>query len=198
MALLRSDRLNQPRVFQRSNKIDTRVIPTNHTVPNEASLTRAIYDSFPFIQRRPISRFLSEDKFIEFHGSGTLNKNKRVGFKWRGQYMHERVAFEFGYHWEILASTRITFGEPITEADNKSVTETGWYVDRYLNHLVFDEDKFYLSYIIADYGSHKREGIGLICKETSARWIRPNSIVFCIIAEYDTFNCEYKPAINPC
>lgn len=151
------------------------------------------------INNREAIRFLSDEEWIENHGSGTLRKNKRICFSWRTQYLHERIAYEYGFIWECVPRTWLTFGDAITEADCHAVTEAGWHIERYMQHLAFPEDRVETKYINVEYkGRDKREGIGMILRETSAKFIPAGHIVFCIVAEFDTSKKDFFPnAINP-
>lgn len=150
------------------------------------------------INRKTI-RSLSDNEWIEQHGSGTLRKNKRIGFSWKSQYLHERIAYEYGFIWECVPRTWITFGDAITEADSHAVTEAGWHIERYIQHLIFQEDKVETKYIhVESKDGKKREGIGMILRSTSAEWIPPGHIVYCIVAEFDPIKKDWFPdAVNP-
>ena len=148
-------------------------------------------------KRRTVIRYMSEDEWIEQHGSGTLRKNKRIGFTYRTQYLAERVAYEFGYGFQILPRSQITFGDPITEGDCHSITECGWHIERFMNMDVFD-DKVQAKYIHASFRDEtKKEGVGIIVRETSAPWLPAGHIVFAIIAEFNPYTKEWEDAINP-
>lgn len=148
-------------------------------------------------QKRQEIRYMGADEWIEEHGSGTLRKNKRIGFAWHTQYMQERIAYEFGYYFECVPRTRITFNDPITEGDCHPITEAGWHIERYQNLSVFEEDKFEAKYISVEYrDGTRREGVGMVVTETSFS-VSSGNIIFVIIAEYDVVNKQYKPAINP-
>jgi hypothetical protein len=137
------------------------------------------------LKKRVRLRTMSKDDFIQEHGSGTLRKNTRIGFDTNLQYKEERAAYEFGWGFKILNHTRITFGIPISEGDCHAVTETGWHTERYLEMNLFEEDIFELKYIqIEESDGTKIEGIGLICRQTSASWVGNNSILYSMIAEY--------------
>lgn len=151
----------------------------------------------PTLDRRIAIREMSENEWIEAHGSGTLRKNKRVGFTSRTQYLAERTAYEFGYGFQILPRSQITFGDPITEEDCHPLTEAGWHIERYMMLDVFG-DRFEAKYIHASYRDNsQREGVGIIVRETSAIWLPVGHIVFSIIAEFDPIKKEWKDAINP-
>ena len=70
---------------------------------------------------------------MDLHASGTCRKNARLGFAYRQQLLHERVAWEFGYAFDTCPTSRITTGIPMTEGDCKPVTEAGWHIDRLLS-----------------------------------------------------------------
>jgi len=141
-------------------------------------------------------RTMSEDEFINEHSSGTLRKNKRLGFEYKKQYLHERVAFDFGYGFECLHESHINWGLPMTEGDCPPITEVGWHIDRY-QFLAFPGDEFEAKYLKIHTGiGPDREGVGIIIRKTSAAYIPNNYVVFALIAEIK--NHDYSPAINPC
>lgn len=148
-------------------------------------------------KRRADVRALTADEFIERHASGTLRKNKRLGFAWRGQYLHERVAFEFGWGFEILPVSRVTFGDARTEGDCSAITEAGWHIDRIMSLSSFEEDVYQTKYVQIETPEGRREGIGVVLKETSAPWVPAGHLVFAIIAEYDPKTHDFLCAQNP-
>lgn len=150
-----------------------------------------------FIDKRLKLRNMPEHEWIEQHGSGTLRKNRRIGFSYRSQYLHERICYEFGYGFEILPRSRIIFGDPFTEADCGPITEAGWHIERYIETNIFG-DVVEAKYINAEYDdSNKKEGVGIIIRETSAAWIPQGHIIFSIIAEFDPRTRTWKNATNP-
>jgi len=163
--------------------METELLP----VPNNPSL-------------RQVIRCMSEVDWIESHGSGTLRKNKRLGFVHRSQYLHERVCWEFGHAFEVLPRSRVTFGDPISEADCHPVTEAGWFIDRYfsLNKATFPGDYYECKYIYASRSDDVEvEGIGIIVRATCAPWLPSGHIVFAIVAEYSKPFKKFRPAQNP-
>lgn len=148
-------------------------------------------------KRRTAIRYMSEDEWTEKHGSGTLRKNKRIGFSTRTQYLAERVAYEFGYGFQILPRAQITFGDPISEENCSAITESGWHIERYMNMDVFD-DRIEAKYIHASHRDNSQtEGVGIILRETSAPWVPAGHIVFAIVAEFDPIKKAWKDAVNP-
>lgn len=149
------------------------------------------------LRNRTAIRELMEEQWIENHASGTLRKNKRIGFSYRIQYLSERVAYEFGYGFEILPRSQIIFGDPITEGDCHSITEAGWHIERYMALDIFN-DHVEAKYINASYRDNSvREGVGMIVRATSATWVPAGHIVFAIVAEFDPIRKQWKDARNP-
>lgn len=148
------------------------------------------------LAKRVSIRTMDGDAWIEKHGSGTLRKNKRIGMSYRDQYLKERVAYEFGYGFEILPRTRVEWGVAITEGDCHAVTEAGWHIERYLEMSIFPEDYFECKHISVSTEMGKRSGIGIICRQTSAPWIPAGYRVFAIVAQVDKTD-HYLPAVNP-
>lgn len=151
------------------------------------------------LSARQAIRCLPESVWIDKHGSGTLRKNQRLGFVSRPQYLHERVCWEFGHTFELLPRSRVTFGDPISEADCKPVTEAGWFIDRYfsLNKAVFPDDYYECKYIYSSRHDVAVEGIGIIVRATCAPWLPGGHILFSIVAEYSKSLDMFKPAQNP-
>jgi hypothetical protein len=153
----------------------------------------------PPLQPRVRLRLMSAEEFIEKHASGTLRKNKSLGMVWKQQYLAERCAYEFGWGFECLPRSRVTFGDAYTEGDCKALTEAGWLCERYMSLIIFPEDYCEVKYINVDYGEElKKEGVGLIVRQTSAQFIPDGHIVFAIIAEFDPVRKRWKSARNPC
>jgi len=142
-------------------------------------------------------RTMIDHEWIEKHASGTLRKNKKLGMTWKAQYLEERVAYEFGWEFEIQPRSRIMFGDAFTEGDESAVTEAGWHIERYIERKIFPEDEYICKYINVEYPwGEKKEGIGVIVKQTSFP-VPAGYIIFAIVAEYDTENEKWKKANNP-
>jgi len=144
-------------------------------------------------------RSMSEDDFIERHASGTLRKAKRIGMDYFDQYMHERVAYEFGWVFESVPANRVSYRKAESAGDCKAITEASWHIERYLERSVFHEDKFCVGYLgISDEdGNVISEGIGIIVLETSAQFIPTGHVVCGIVAPRSACSREYAEAINP-
>lgn len=141
----------------------------------------------PGILKRVKERMMSAEEWIETHGSGTLRKNKRIGFAWKQHYMEERIAYEFGYPFEMAPRSRITFGDAISGGDEKAITEAGWHIERYMTLSVFSEDYFECKYIVfAETEEKTREGIGIVVRQTSFA-IPSGNIIFAIVAPFNKF-----------
>lgn len=67
------------------------------------------------------------EQWVATWGSGTLRRCIEEGLAWREMYLHERVAFEFGYGFSPAARSRITTGRALAEGDSPAVTETCWW-----------------------------------------------------------------------
>ena len=130
--------------------------------------------------------------------SGTVKKNAKLNMKYTDQLRHEALAQTLGWTWESVQSSYLNFNDAISEGDCHAITEAGWFADRWLATQIFEEDYYECKYIIVDEpDGNRREGIGLICRKTNIQWIQPGSIVFCILAEYDTKNKKWLDAQNP-
>ena len=155
-------------------------------------------ESCKMFSNRIKMRTMSEEEFIENHASGTLRKNKRLGFYYKKQYLHERIAFEFGYGFNSIHESYFCWGSAITEGDCSPITEAGWHIDRY-QFLAFPGDEFQVKYIQigCKESSTQQSGIGIIIRKTSAQWIPQSHVVYAIISEVDPKTHEYLPAVNP-
>jgi hypothetical protein len=142
-------------------------------------------------------RMMSAEDWIEEHASGTLRKNKRIGMAWKKQYWHERICWEFGYTFEMLPRTRVVYNDANTEEDCSPITEAGWFIERYKNFSIFSEDHFEVKYLIVEeQDGTRREGIGIIVKQTSFN-LPEGNIIFAIVTEFDLVKKEFKDARNP-
>jgi hypothetical protein len=151
------------------------------------------------LAKRVAVRRMDADTFVEKHASGTLRKNKRLGMVWREQYLDERTAYEFGWGFECLPRSRVTFGDAFTEPDTAALTEAGWHIERLIELSIFPEDRYETKYINVEYkDGTKREGIGVILRQTSASFVPGGHLVFAIVAEFDAMRKAWRPAENPC
>ena len=98
---------------------------------------------------------------------------------------------------DCLQLSYLTFNDAITEGDCHAITEAGWFADRWITLKMFREEHYECKYIIVDTPEGRREGIGLICRQTLIQWCQPGSIIFCILAEYDYKNKKWLEAQNP-
>ncbi|MCC6807335.1 MAG: hypothetical protein IT381_07915 [Deltaproteobacteria bacterium] len=150
------------------------------------------------MKKRVELRALEADAFVERHASGTLRKNKRLGMAWRDQYLVERTAWEFGWVFECLPRSRVTFGDAFTEGDNKALTEAGWHIERYIELSAFPEDRFETKYITVEYKDDaKKEGVGIIVRQTSAAFVPSGHVLFAIVSEFDPKTQRWHEAQNP-
>lgn len=155
--------------------------------------------SAPVFTARHKARYMSDDDFIERYASGTLRKNKRLGLRWKTQYLHERTAFEFGYGFETLPETRVAWGAAMSEGDERALTEVGWHIDRYVTVCIFPGDVVEAKYITVEYPSGQvKKGVGMIVRRTSAQFIPDGYVVFAIVAEFDDVKKCWMAAVNPC
>ena len=154
----------------------------------------------PAMTSRVAMRTKSADAWIEDHASGTLRKNKRIGFKWKSQYLHERICYEFGWLFESMPASYVTFNDPITEGDCHAITEAGWHIERGLTMWPFPEDVFETKYIeVSDdkEATKKRAGVGVIVKQTSAPFVPESHLVFALIADWDPVAKDWINHGNP-
>jgi hypothetical protein len=167
--------------------METKVVPLDEGMRSHASMAKLI-----------AVRTMDADAFVEKHASGTLRKNKRLGMVWREQYLDERVAYEFGWEFQCLPRSRVTFGDAYTEGDTSALTESGWHIERFIELNPFAEDEFVAKYINVEYKDGiVREGVGMICRQTSAQWVPGGHIVFAIVATYDPAKKIWHEAKNP-
>lgn len=157
----------------------------------------AVRDCEAFAQRVRM-RLMPMDEFIETRASGTLRKNRAIGFNAKSHAEHERVAYEFGYYFEAMPERFVTWGEARSEGDCKPITEAGWHVERYASVALFPGDEIEVKYITVEVSGVRREGVGIVVRKTSAPWVPTGFIVFCIITELDNAAHDFKPAVNPC
>lgn len=130
--------------------------------------------------------------------SGTLIKSHRHNLKVGDHAKHEAIAQTMGYLFEILPTSRVTFGVPISEGDCHAVTETLWHCDRMIANNIFPEDVFEVKYInVTEDSGVVREGIGILVRETSIQWVGTSNLLFAIVAVYDAAKGKWEDPINP-
>lgn len=167
--------------------METEIVPISESVKKSEALAK-----------RVSIREMNADAFIQNHASGTLRKNKSIGMAWHQQYLEERICYEFGWEFECLPRSRVTFGVPNTEGDCSALTEAGWHIERYMNLHVFPEDQMEAKYIIIENADGKRkEGIGIIFKQTSAPFIPKGHLVFAIVSPFEPYSHKWMHANNP-
>lgn len=144
--------------------------------------------------RRKIRDMLRED-FIEEFGSGTLRKSNKLGFDIQEAYLQERVRFEFGFGFEVIQRSRVTYSD-IKLVPSQSLTELGWHAERMIELRPFESDMFLCKQFEVEYSDGSiRQGAGILVKETSCFWIPQGYMVFSIVAEKK--DGKYLSAINP-
>lgn len=174
----------------------TEVVPISDEILKAAEVS-------PRIAKMVELRRMNAHDWIEAHASGTLRKNKRVGFSWTSHYRVERVAWEFGYELEMLPKTYVTFNDPISAGDCAASTETGWHVERMMERSMFPSDIFEVKYIIAEKAAGKgkppgrREGLGVLVKQTSAIWMPKGHLVFAFISMFDPETHTWTEPVSP-
>lgn len=152
----------------------------------------------PLLAPRLLVREMSAEDWIERHASGTLRKNRRLGFAWRAQYLEERTAFEFGWEFKSLPASRVTVGRPFTEGDCSALTEAGWHIDRYLAVSAWPGDVAVAAYLqVEEADGTRHEGVGLLVEQTSAAWVGEGRCVYALIAEFVPGQ-GFLAANNPC
>ncbi len=134
-------------------------------------------------------RNLSESEWINTHASGSLQKSRNLGFSYRPLYLQERCAHDFGWTFQVLPRTRVTFGDALMEGDCAPLTETCWFAKRLIERNIFpDSDKYEVKYIKTYKtditGNSDTEGVGVVVRTSSANWIPAGHLVFAIIAEW--------------
>lgn len=145
-------------------------------------------------------RNLPADEWVERHGSGSLRKAKALGFAWRGLYLEERCAHDFGWTFRVLPRSRVTFGDALMEGDCAPLTETCWHASRLIARNPFpDSDVYEVKYVTAHRtdatGEAEVEGVGVVVRQTSAGWVPVGHLVFAVIAEWTPVG--WKKAQNP-
>ena len=163
------------------------------------NITKIVAKDKPNFSNRIKVRNMSNEDFIKTKASGTLRKNQSIGMNISSQLLHERIAYEFGYYFECLPQRFISFGEARSEGDCKPITEIGWYVERYKSINLYPGDEIETKYIIVeDSPGNRREGIGLVFRTTSYKFVPNSYMIFCIIIKYNPITHDFEPAINPC
>lgn len=144
-------------------------------------------------------RLLSDNEFIDRHASGSLRKAHQLGLATRELYLHERVAYEYGWGFDIAPATRVTVGRAVMEGDCRPLTEACWHYERllFMNPLP-DADRYQIAYIRHEPAAGPaREGVGIVLVSTLSDWLPEHHCVFAIVAPFDPKTHAYLPAENP-
>lgn len=140
-------------------------------------------------------RELTRDAFIENYGSGTLRKSARLGFNVQDVYLRERAQLEFGYGFEVVPRSRVTYTD-IKLVSCAAMTELGWHAERMIEMRPFESDTFVCKTFEVEFADgRKKEGVGILVWQTSAAWIPQGSMALAIVAERR--NGAYESACNP-
>lgn len=143
------------------------------------------------------SRKMTEKEFIKTFASGTLQTSVKIGMAVRNFYLEERVAFEFGWEFQILPATRVTKGIAVSEGDESAITEFGWHAKRAKWNLFYG-DKMKFEYVIFEYADGtKKEGLAFVITKTSASWVPQNHMIFALVSEFNINTGEWEDAVNP-
>ena len=159
----------------------------------------AISESSQKLPKRILDvRTMSNDEFIDIHGSGTLRDNKTLGFAWKMQSLSERCAYTFGYGFAGYKSHNVVFNDSISECDEKAYTYAGRWFKAYLTKNLFEEDHFQIKYVSIrdDAGKTVCEGIGIVVSQTSATFVPPNTIIVAMICEYHPAKAAWGTPVN--
>jgi hypothetical protein len=136
---------------------------------------------------------MTTEEWIQQFGSGTLRRAVEENMCWRELYLHERSAFEFGYGFEPISGSRITFGKALASADDPATTETCWWA-RVLRWRAIRDNrpaKVDVMYITIS-EEVTRESIGIVYyPETRPSWL-PNDRVLVALT------WDGKQTVNPC
>ena len=104
---------------------------------------------------------------------------------------------EFGANFLTMPERFILTGKAKSEQDTPSVTEAWWFAERYAQVRIFPGDKMEVCYILYELDGKRREGIGIVIRETSAPWVPKNYAVFAIVAEFSRETDAWLPAVDP-
>lgn len=144
------------------------------------------------------ARIMSNQEFMEEHGSGTLRDNKALGFVWSIQCLAERVAYTFGYGFCAVKAHQIVFNDSISECDEQAYTSSGRWFKAYQAKKLFPEDYFEIKYAIIrdDNGQKQWEGIAIIVRETSASFIPENIMVLAKVCRFNPTSHTWDRPVN--
>lgn len=90
------------------------------------SLTEGPFGAYNAAVRTALAQAIPEH-WAAAYGSGTLRRALEEGMAWRELYLHERVAFEFGYGFSPAQRSRLNLGQAFAEGDSPGTTETCWW-----------------------------------------------------------------------
>lgn len=105
---------------------------------------------------------MDKQQFIERYASGSLQKAWGLGLSVNDLLYKEYVAFQFGWYFEPIKTSRITQGQVLMEGDSPAHTEYVWHLKRWRHFNTTVLEPHYL--IIEDPDGSRREGLGVIAR----------------------------------
>lgn len=149
----------------------------------------------PFAEYNANARGALYDRIPEFwiqkNGSGSLRRAKEEGMRWYEMYLSERSAFEFGYGFQAVPDSRLTWGSALAECDSAPVTETCWWARRLRTKACLD--KIEVKHGRIDWGDGEaEEGIGILWRPAKhPHWLPRNRLLW-------AFTSSNGKGVNPC
>lgn len=111
-------------------------------------------------------RELTKRGFIEEYASGTLRKSFWCGLDVQDMYLHERIAYEFGYAFEMFKKEDIkSIKDVVARVDYPVIKESMWLFERYRTLNTFKKtDVFSFKEVLLKNGENF---YGIVVEQTS-------------------------------
>jgi hypothetical protein len=126
-----------------------------------------------------------------------MRKAEAMGANISSQLLHERVCHEFGAEFHVMPERFLLTGKAKSDPDVKPLTEAWWYAEQYANTRIFPGDKMEVCYLMYEREGVRREGVGIVIRETSVGWLPKNYAIFAIVAEFCRATDAWLPAVSP-
>ena len=135
------------------------------------------------------------EHWVATWGSGTLRRCIEEGLAWRELYLHERVAFEFGYSFSPVPRSRIVLGRALAEGDSPAVTETCWWARSLRWRAERDQRPAKVEVIharVSDGDGGHEEGVAITYEpKAQPAWLPKDRVMI-------AFTTNSKGTVNPC
>ena len=134
-------------------------------------------------------------EWMRHYGSGTLLRATQEQLAWNELYLHERTAFEFGYGFNLVHSSRFNRGKPLASGDDAATTETCWWARALRWRATRDKRPATITVMhgsVTD-GEETHTGFGILYEpEVMPSWVPSGRVLWAFTTD------SKNQTVNPC